>query len=132
MTAHFPKQERREQSARATDRPALDVPTEVHLGTRDPIAVKHEDLGVAPSASVAPRHLVRHDHFVPSPYQPNEFELLSLSGARPAALETAHAIQLNIDWTREPEIVGQDALHDVAVARCEGKVEILREFDPAA
>jgi hypothetical protein len=62
-------------------RRALEISAEVHLSVGNAIAAEGEDLGIPPSASLAPCHLAGHDHFVPALDQPTELEVLALAGA---------------------------------------------------
>src|SRR5438552_557667 len=110
-------------------RRALEVPAEVDLSAGNPITVEGEDLGIPTSASVAPCHLIGHDHLVPSLDQPHELELLSSTRAGPAPLEVARAVQSDIDRARECELIGQDPLDEAAVAGREGEVELSRTAD---
>jgi hypothetical protein len=103
---------------------ALEIPAEVNLGGLDPTPVEGEDLGIPASSAISPRHLVGHDYFVAGLHQSHKFELLSLPGTGPAALEISRAIQGHVSRTGEREPFGQDALDKVTIARREGKVEL--------
>jgi hypothetical protein len=86
---------------------ARQIPAEVDLEPRDPIAVEAEDLGVASSAAVGAPELVRDDHLVARLDHPHELVLGALSGPGPAALEVAVAIELRVGRAGEAEALAQ-------------------------
>jgi len=91
-------------------------PAKVHLYDPNLVAREGEDFGVSSPAATNICHLIGHDHFVARLDDPNEVEVLALSGAWPAAIKVARAIQSNIEWAGKRELVGEGPLDHVAIA----------------
>src|SRR5262249_40287052 len=104
----------------AARRLVLQVPAEVDLHLRDPLAVEREDLGVAAAAAVAVGQLVGDDHLPAGLHHPHEADALARSGARPPAIEVAGAVEPDVERAREPEPLGEAPLDRRAVAHGEG------------
>ena len=86
------------------------VPPEVDLRSAEPITVEGEHLGIDPCAAVGLDQLVGHDDLVARLDQALEREGLFPAGARPAALEIATAIEVDVERAGEAEIRGQHFL----------------------
>jgi hypothetical protein len=106
----------------------VEIPAEVDLGLADLVAVKRENLGVAKSAPVGLRALVRHDHLVTGLNEPLELEGLDLFGVRPAALEVLRTVDAHVSRAVEREVVGQKLLDHATVAGLVSPVAVAGEF----
>jgi hypothetical protein len=95
-------------SCRSSERRA-----EIDLALLDPVAIDHEELGVAPSAAVGLLELVGDEDLTVVFDDLLEAEGLDLLAVRPAAFEVSASVKVWIGWAAERKVLGDDGLSQV-------------------
>ena len=95
----------------------LEVPAEVDLSAGDLVlVVEGNDLGVPSPATAGNVAFVGDDHLVARLDQPDELEVLSPAGSRPATLEVTVTVELRVRRGGEEEVMAQALLEEAPVA----------------
>jgi hypothetical protein len=106
-------------SCRSSERRA-----EIDLAPLDPVAIDHEELGVAPSPAVGLLELVGDEDLTVVFDDLLEAEGLDLLAVRPAAFEVSASVKVWIGWAAERKVLGDDGLSQFPVVLLLRRVQL--------